>query len=120
MRFPTYYDRDGEPMTLMEWVTRCTDPSAARVAADSIGDAEVSTVWIGIDLNWLDDGPPLIFETMVFGGQLDGHTVRYSTEADAREGHARMVTCVAQAAEVPAPDEARELAEPQETEAPTE
>jgi predicted cobalt transporter CbtA len=53
----------------------------------------VSTVWIGIDHRFGDDGPPLIFETMVFNraegwGELDCE--RYSTEAEAVAGHAAM------------------------------
>jgi hypothetical protein len=51
---------------------------------------EISTVWLGINHNW-HDGPPIIFETMVFGGPNDGECFRYSTEKEAREGHAQIV-----------------------------
>ena len=49
----------------------------------------VSTVWLGLDHSY-DGGPPLIFETMVFGGGLDLEMERYSTEAEALAGHAAM------------------------------
>jgi hypothetical protein len=36
-------------------------------------------------------GPPLIFETMVFGGSKDGEMDRYSTKEEAEKGHEAMV-----------------------------
>ena len=52
----------------------------------------VSTVWLGFDHNFCRQGPPLIFETMVFGWYgSDLSQVRYSTEGEALEGHAKMV-----------------------------
>ncbi len=51
----------------------------------------VSTVFLGIDHSFMEDGPPLVFETMVFGGVFDGHEVRYYTYTGAEEGHAFMV-----------------------------
>jgi len=50
----------------------------------------VSTVFLVID-HGFDDGPPVLWETMIFGGVLDGACERYASEADAREGHARLV-----------------------------
>ena len=55
----------------------------------------VSTVWLGID-HQFGNGPPLIFETMTFRGtHALGDQERYSTEAQAIEGHRRMVELVA-------------------------
>jgi hypothetical protein len=51
----------------------------------------VSTVWLGLDHNWWPDRPPLIFETMIFGGKLDLEVWRYSTEEQAVAGHADAV-----------------------------
>ena len=53
----------------------------------------VSTVWLGMDHSF-GDGPPLIFETMVFGGELDQECDRYTTEEQAQQGHAAMVARV--------------------------
>lgn len=50
----------------------------------------VSTVFLGIDHSF-DDGAPLLFETMVFGGTLDGEMERYSTYEEALAGHKAMV-----------------------------
>lgn len=51
----------------------------------------VSTVFLGLDHNFLQDGPPVLWETMVFGGPLDGKMDRYTSRQAAEEGHARWV-----------------------------
>jgi hypothetical protein len=57
-----------------------------RVARDALGDVTVSTTFVG--LNYQDGkGPPLIFETMIFGGPHDGYRTRASTWADAERQH---------------------------------
>lgn len=95
-----YYDFDGEPITMEEWAQlfeeRCVGESLVRwqVGDDHIGDARVSTVWMGLDHRFMGDGPPLIFESMVFGGALDGEMDRYSTKEKAAAGHARLVALV--------------------------
>lgn len=62
---------------------------ARRVALTVINtDIRVSTVFLGIDHSWNDDDVPLFFETMVFGGVLDGLMHRYSTWSEAKQGHA--------------------------------
>jgi hypothetical protein len=43
-----------------------------RVALTPIGDYRVSTVFLGIDHNFSDEGEPLLFETMIFGGKFGG------------------------------------------------
>lgn len=53
----------------------------------------VSTVFLGIDHNF-GDGPPHLFETMVFGGEHDQAQVRYATKAGALVGHAAAVKAV--------------------------
>ena len=88
-----YFNRDGSPMTITEWARKFESGGSRRVAEDNIGVVRVSTVWIGLNHNW-SDGPPLIFETMIFGGDHDEHQERYSTEAQALEGHARAVALV--------------------------
>jgi hypothetical protein len=50
----------------------------------------VSTVFLGLNHAW-DDGPPLLFETMVFRGGLSDEVRRYSTWDEAVRGHIEMV-----------------------------
>jgi|SRR5215475_4827360 len=96
---PRYYSRQGRPLTLTEWAQAFENMTeeARRIALTQIGTDEagdpitVSTVWIGLDHRWFADGPPLIFESMVFGGTYDGKAERYATEAEALAGHWRMV-----------------------------
>jgi hypothetical protein len=60
-----------------------------RVTKTSLpGGVEVSTVFLGIDHNW-GGGEPLLFETMIFGGELDQEQWRYSTWEEAEKGHKR-------------------------------
>ncbi len=76
-----------------------------RVAEDLIGGLRISTVFLGLDHRW-GNGPPQIFETMVFdieptehdwsdlglGVKLiheahEDYTQRYATWEEAEEGH---------------------------------
>ena len=59
-----------------------------RVAHDKAADGcRVSTVFLGRDHNF-DAGDPILFETMVFGGEFDQMCTRYETADAARSGHA--------------------------------
>lgn len=87
-----YYILDGHKVIetdLMTWAkaVRSTD---RHVGKTTIGDAEVSTVFLGINHRF-GNGPPLLFETMVFGGILDQEQERYTTWEEAEEGHRAMV-----------------------------
>lgn len=54
------------------------------------GKVMVSTVFLGLDHSF-GQGPPLLFETLVFEGSLDGEMDRYSTWAEAEKGHEIML-----------------------------
>jgi hypothetical protein len=53
----------------------------------------VSTVFLGLDHQW-GDGPPVLWETMIFGGKDDQFQERYTSRADALAGHERAVQLV--------------------------
>jgi hypothetical protein len=57
------------------------------VAVDTIGDARVSTVFLGLDHNYSFEGPPVLWETMIFGGEHDSYQTRYTSKDDAVKGH---------------------------------
>jgi len=59
----------------------------------------VSTIFLGLDHRFGRDGPPLVFETMVFGGPDDDalEVWRYSSWDDAAIGHKAVVRKVREA-----------------------
>jgi hypothetical protein len=73
------------------------------VARTEIADAQVSTVFLGLDHGWFQDGPAILFETMVFDGPWSGEMERCATWDQALEMHARMVALVQTAK--PEPDD---------------
>ena len=91
-----WYDRQGNSVNNMEWIeSKLSDNSYKRVAETTLSDGKwISTVWLGLDYSH-GNGPPLIFETMVFEfidnrpSEIDMQ--RYSTEEDAIIGHLEMV-----------------------------
>lgn len=85
-----WYDRQGNPLT--NAALRALPPDYKRVANHDGDTFQVSTVWLGLDHSY-DGGPPLIFESMVFGHRhpLDQVQRRYSTEAEALAGHKTLV-----------------------------
>lgn len=59
-----------------------------QVGLTDIGGAKISTVFTGIDYNAMfHERPPALFETMIFGGPLDGRQWRYSAWDEAEKGH---------------------------------
>ena len=75
---------------LMIWGEFLEGKGNRRVAETKIGKSTVSTVFLGLD-HQFGDGPPLLFETMVFGGPLDQATDRYPTWKEAEKGHDQIV-----------------------------
>lgn len=61
------------------------------VKKETIGDVEVSTVFLGMNHNYNKEGPPIIWETMVFGGSHDQEQDRCSgTREQAEALHKKM------------------------------
>jgi hypothetical protein len=54
-------------------------------------DVCISTVFLGINHNFFGDGPPILFETMVFIAGDGVHQERYRTWDEAAAGHLRWV-----------------------------
>lgn len=85
-----YYDRDGQPINLKQWIHLFSDEEYQRVALTETSEWRISTVWLGLDHS-LFGTPPLIFETMVFGGPCDQDQWRYPTLSAAIAGHEHAV-----------------------------
>lgn len=71
---------------LMKWATWLEDSLNRRVAGDWVNGIQVSTVFLGVDHSF-GEGPPLLFETMIFGGWHDQYQVRCSTWEEAEAMH---------------------------------
>lgn len=61
---------------------------------DEIGDILVSTVFLGLDHAWLNEQTPVLWETMIFGGEHDQYQERYTSHKDALEGHEKALTLI--------------------------
>lgn len=93
MRHYILEGREVVPAELMTWAVwfETGDRVVARTTTDK---GDVSTVFLGLDHRFGIEGPPILFETLVFGGPLADEMERYSTYEQAEEGHARMVARV--------------------------
>lgn len=77
---------------VMDWATDF-ETTIKRVGDDSVGDVRVSTVFLGVNHSY-GYGPPLWFETMIFGGEYDQHQWRYETWFEAETGHKEILKTV--------------------------
>lgn len=72
-------------------------PDIKRVALDYVNDnIKISTVFLGWDHSFLDESAPILFETMIFGGEHNDFQRRYSTYNEALQGHNEAVEMVKQ------------------------
>jgi hypothetical protein len=71
--------------SIHEW-SQYMETAERHVADTEVGDARVSTVFLGTN-NSFGFGPPLLFETMIFGGKYDDFQRRYCTWEEAEQGH---------------------------------
>lgn len=78
-----------EEPSLMAWGRWLEDPANRVVGWTLINsEVEVQTAFLGLDLARRGRrGPPVLFETMISGGPLDGWYWRYSSWDDAETGH---------------------------------
>lgn len=86
---------------VLEAALLMNDTDARTVRKTSLGqgeeECEVSTVFLTMDHNFTGDGPPIVFETLVFGGPMADHQWRYATWDEAVVGHEATVELVRQA-----------------------
>jgi hypothetical protein len=88
-----YIPVDGEPQEVdtMTWA-RWFEKGDRTVAKTTVREGvDVSTVFLGLDHRFFGDGPPILWETMIFGGEHDQYQDRYSSLEDAKAGHERAV-----------------------------
>lgn len=83
------------------WAKRF-DRAQRVVAQTSVGNAFVSTVFLGLDHQW-GNGPPVLYETMAFVDDKGVEEERYHTAAEACAGHLAMCETMALRENVPVP-----------------
>ena len=112
-----WYDRQGNPISSGRANTLLGNTDYKRIGGDTVivegRTLAVSTVWLGANHNFTSrSGPPLIFETMVFGDHplAEDACWRYATEDEARAGHENVVNALRAAAKgLDAPETPREI-----------
>ncbi len=102
---PMWYilDKDKNPVpakNIIEANRLLVDADSRRVALDDIIVEDygititVSTVFLVLDHNHSPKGKPVLFESMIFNGELNQSLDRYRTWKEAEEGHKKMVELV--------------------------
>lgn len=64
------------------------------IVKTQVGEVEISTIFLTLDHSFGTGGEPILFETMIFGGEYDQEMWRYTTEDKARQGHELAVALV--------------------------
>ena len=88
-------DKDNNPVlekNVLKWGI-WLEKSDRHVSSTHIDTVHVSTVFLGLDHNY-GDGPPILWETMIFGGENGEYQERYSSHSDAVAGHNKAVSAV--------------------------
>ena len=83
-------DKKIIPVDLMTWA-KWFETDERVIKQTKIGDVKISTIFLGIEHGY-EDGKPLLFETMIFGGDHDQYQERYTSYEDAENGHEKAVT----------------------------
>ena len=85
--------REVKPAPLDLWAASCSGTSRVVARSDMGCWGELSTVFLGIDHSFFTRGigPPLLFETMVFGGPFSDEQWRWTTYDEAEAAHAQIV-----------------------------
>ena len=104
-RFVRLRGKRGETLTyILDGHTPVPEPDTRKwggwmgradrtVRKEAVGGVEVSTVFLGLDHSYDDEGP-MLFETMVFGGLYDLVYWRCRTWDEAEAQHARVLAMV--------------------------
>ncbi len=102
---PMWYilDKDKNPIPAKDIIQAnrlLADTGSRRVALDDIIVEDyaititVSTVFLVLDHNHSPKGKPVLFESMIFNGELNQSLDRYRTWKEAETGHKKMVELV--------------------------
>lgn len=99
-----YILKNGKPVPcedVLEWA-RLHESTDRVVERTEVGNATVSTVFLGVDYNF-GRGKAILFETMIFGGEFDMYQWRYATMGEAKQHHFAVVEALKTGVEIPEP-----------------
>ncbi len=102
-RHGLYFDRAGTPISPERWLALLRHYRGATsewyplVAVTTVGEAQVTTLWVGVAIG-SRLGAPLIFETLLLPGAT--YCTRTPTEAAALAAHEAMVARMRELLEV--------------------
>ena len=83
--------RTPKQVSLMEWASWFETIGNRRIKLTKFSkNIKISTVFLGIDHNFYG-GEPVLFETMIFGGDRDEECIRYSSVDDSLKRHDKIV-----------------------------
>lgn len=83
-----YYILDGEKNVVpCDDFYKMSEFMGMSVGRNSHNGIEVSTVFLSMEHGIDENGRPILFESMVFGGPHDGMQARYCTWKEAEAGH---------------------------------
>lgn len=92
-------DDKGEPVPepdLLPW-GQGMEYGDRILAVDYVGKVRISTVFLGIDhgLSFIgSETAPVLWETMIFGGEHESYQERYVSRSEALDGHRHAVALV--------------------------
>ena len=92
-----YILKDGKPIPepdLMKWARWFATSDKERLVKRTRWwwdnrEVVVATFFLAVDHNCSTEGPPLLYRTVVYGGELHDSQEDYSTREQALEGHER-------------------------------
>lgn len=88
--FRYYIEKDGRPVRVedgKEWNEWCKTTNRL-IEKTKVGPVKVVTLFLGLDhLAEGAAGLPLVYETVIDGGVLDGKQWLYATREEAQQGH---------------------------------
>lgn len=100
-------DQRAVPVGMGTWaVWMQANRSRKIVRQETVRGYWISTVFLGMNHNFHGEGPPLIFETMVFQGEKsDLFCERYATLDEAEVGHAHIAAYIGACGRPPGEEE---------------
>lgn len=79
--------------SIIKWGEWYSSEANKHVDVTEFDGVRISAVFLGLD-HCYDGGEPILFETMIFGGEHDQYQDRYSTWDEAVKGHKEAINLV--------------------------